>query len=139
GTEYEAAWSTDEKSGLEKAFCCLYATSRDYARLGRLWLNNGVWDSTEVIPSKQLQYMLEPLNVDYGPCPEACYAISFWIETYRGINFYYARGILGQYIIVIPDKNMLIVRTGKTRMEKTERFHPKDLYIYIDQALALAE
>lgn len=139
GGKYPAYWSLDKEDGLEKAYCCYYAVTRDFAKLGRLWLNNGMWDSTEVVNPSYFDLLTRPYVKDFGPCPEQCYGISFWLENYGGHDFYYARGILGQYIIMMPEQDLIIVRTGGKRMEKNERHHPTDLYAYIDQALRLKQ
>ncbi len=138
GASSEARWSSDRAdSGLVKGFCCLYATSRDFAKLGKLWLQEGQWDSTTVISKTGFQKLIQPPNAENSYCPDVCYGHSLWLENYNGKEFFYARGILGQYIIVIPEDDIIIVRTGHQRMEKNERYHPKDLYKYIDQAYRL--
>ena len=44
GMEYDATWSLDRKNnGVEKTFCCLNARARDFAKIGRLYLNKGDW------------------------------------------------------------------------------------------------
>ena len=48
---------------------------------------------------------------------------------------FYARGIQGQYIISIPEKDIVIVRLGHQRGPNLENYHPEDLYTYIDFAL----
>ena len=51
------------------------------------------------------------------------------------MDIFYARGILGQYIIVIPDRQIVIVRLGHDRGEKLPNHHPSDFFTYIDFAL----
>src|SRR5690606_4883547 len=48
GTDHDAYWSLDKENGDEKSFCCFYATSRDFARLGRLISNSGNWDGKQL-------------------------------------------------------------------------------------------
>ncbi len=52
------------------------------------------------VPDKQ------GMAVDY-------YGYQWWIYPMEGHRIFYARGILGQYILVIPEKNMVIVRLGE--------------------------
>ncbi|HEU4497485.1 MAG TPA: serine hydrolase [Flavobacterium sp.] len=49
GMEYDASWSTDRKTdGLEKTFCCINARARDFAKIGRLYLNKGNWNGNRL-------------------------------------------------------------------------------------------
>jgi hypothetical protein len=51
GMEFSASWSIDrKKNGLEKAFCCLNARARDFAKLGRLYLKMVIGTETHCIP-----------------------------------------------------------------------------------------
>ena len=47
------------------------------------------------------------------------------------------RGILGQYVFVIPDKIMVVVRLGHKRSTEKINDHPKDVYLFLDAALAM--
>jgi hypothetical protein len=58
GTESDAYWSLDKENGDEKSFCCIYGTSRDFARLGRLIKQNGVWNGQEIIPASYMKDFL---------------------------------------------------------------------------------
>lgn len=48
GMESDATWQTDAK-GTARAFCCLNATLKDFAKLGRLYLNNGNWNGKQIL------------------------------------------------------------------------------------------
>ncbi|UYZ64451.1 serine hydrolase domain-containing protein [Hymenobacter weizhouensis] len=51
GSEYDASWSLDSRRGnTEKAFCCLNARARDFAKLGRLYLRRGEWQGRQLVP-----------------------------------------------------------------------------------------
>ena len=51
GMEFPASWSIDSRtSATEKAFCCINARARDYAKFGRLYLNKGRWNGKQIIP-----------------------------------------------------------------------------------------
>ena len=118
GTEHEAYWSLDKENGDEKAFCCLYATARDFGKLGKLILQEGRWNNEQVVPK---WYMNEVCSVQQLTTEEGIknqrYGLHIW--TYLGEKkpIYYCRGIKGQYIISIPAENLVIVRLGLKRKD----------------------
>ena len=113
GMEYEATWSLDrKKDGLEKTFCCLNARARDFAKLGRLYLDNGDWNGTQIVPE---QWVKESTKSDTTGHNAPFYQYQWWLT--KNAEQFYAKGILGQYIFVDPHKNLIIVRLG----EKTSK------------------
>jgi CubicO group peptidase (beta-lactamase class C family) len=111
GTEYDASWSIDKKkNGMEKTFCCINAKARDFAKFGRLYLNNGSWDGQQVLPADWVNESTTPTKEE-GATPY--YKYQWWL-TKRG---YEANGLHGQYIYVCPAKNVVIVRLGKSEGE----------------------
>lgn len=136
GTSGQALWSLDAKGGMEKAYCCYYSTAIDFARFGMLVLNNGNFFGETVIDSNLIAQLKNPVvlnNGEYVPH----YGLHWWRIQYNGIESVYARGILGQYIMVIPEYNMVIVRLGKKRGDKDEFQQPADVYHYLDLAKSL--
>ena len=63
------------------------------------------------------------------------YGYQMWMTYYKDMDIFYARGILGQFIIVIPDRQIVIVRLGHQRGENLPNYHPSDFYTYVDFAL----
>lgn len=139
GMENDALWSTDKENGTEKAYCCINSNARDFAKIGKLYLHQGNWNGRQLIDSGYVKAsthpapLLDPVDnkrIDY-------YGYQWWlIPNYKGLEIFYARGILGQYIIVIPEKNLLVVRLGKKRGEKVGE-HLKEVYAFIDEAVRL--
>ncbi|MBX3238939.1 MAG: serine hydrolase [Chitinophagaceae bacterium] len=118
GAEHPALWSTDKKGGYEKAYCCFNSNARDFARLGQLMLDSGRINGTPLIDSAYYARSITPCNIpDDTGTPCNYYGYQWWIIPNEP-SIYYARGILGQYIICIPQKNMVIVRLGEKRDEK---------------------
>lgn len=115
GAEHPALWSLDKNNGVEKAFCCFNSNARDFARIGQMMLDSGKWKGHMVIDPSYFIQSISPCNIKTGdgiPCDY--YGYQWWIATpYPGV--FYARGILGQYIIVIPSKDVVIVRLGHKR------------------------
>jgi CubicO group peptidase (beta-lactamase class C family) len=148
--ESDAFWSLDKKNGDEKAFCCLYSTTRDFARIGKLLANHGKFNDKQVIPAAYFDDLVKnpPLETEEG-VPNTRYGLHIWTYNSFGHPVYYCRGIKGQYIIAIPDEKLVIVRTGHKRApditedilkEANTPFtqekigHPSDLFEYIRMA-----
>ena len=112
GTENDLLWSLDQENGMEKAFCCAYATTRDFAKFGQLILNYGKWNGKTIIDSTTLTELITPIS-EASPF----YGLQFWIYHDPQHPAIYARGILGQYIVAIPSLNVVMVRTGHKRQE----------------------
>ena len=136
--EKDAFWSLDHQDGYEKAYCCFNSNARDFARIGQLYLDSGRWDSVQVVPIDFVRESQVPApTLDDGGMNQR-YGYAWWIiPDYNGHKIVYARGILGQYIIIIPDSKLVVVRLGKKRELTTVNGHPTDLYWYIDAALGL--
>jgi len=108
GMEYNASWSLDNKNdGIEKTFCCLNARAIDFAKIGRLYLNKGNWNGTQIVSE---EWVNESTKVDTTNGGVKYYQNQWWILKEGAFE---AQGILGQFIYVNPDKNLIIVRLGK--------------------------
>jgi CubicO group peptidase (beta-lactamase class C family) len=140
GASKSAYWSLDHKNGVEKAYCCFNSNARDFARIGSLYMHQGNWHGQQIVPSDYVQQSVMPAAlIDEDNKPNTRYGYSWWMLDYKGMHIYYARGILGQYVVAIPDKQLLMVRLGHKRSKEKINDHPKDLYAYIDAALDLDE
>jgi len=117
GAEHPALWSTDKEGGHEKAYCCFNSNTRDFARIGQLMLDSGHWKGHEIITKDYFIKSVTPCMIP-DELGEPCnyYGYQWWIFP-ADEPIFYARGILGQYIIVIPSKKVVLVRLGKQRSE----------------------
>jgi len=140
GASRPALWSLDQQNGNEKAFCCFHSNARDFARIGQLMLQKGIWGNDTII-----NYDYYKASISLAPTlmlddtPNDLYGYQWWIIKYKGLYIYYARGIDGQYIINIPAKDLVVVRLGRVRNETKKNGHPEDFYIYTDAALSLVK
>tara|TARA_Y100000385_G_scaffold30489_2_gene28751 strand:+ start:1780 stop:2928 length:1149 start_codon:yes stop_codon:yes gene_type:complete len=138
GAKHPALWNTDKKEGDEKAFCCINSNARDFARIGKLYMNNGNWNGIQIIDSS---YALQATSaadlLDKDGNKNLNYGYQFWITNYKDLDIYYARGLWGQYVICIPDKDMIIVRLGRKYGKSLEDGHYEDFYQFIDAALEM--
>lgn len=113
----DAIWTSDNK-GNDKVFCCLGATARDYAKFGRLYLNNGYWNGEEVVPQ---QWVEKSISRDTTNGSGFAYNYNWHIGE-KAYGDYMADGMYKQNIYVYPKKNVIIVllvnRDNKVRAER---------------------
>jgi len=89
-----------------------WATVRDWAKFGLLYLKKGNWNGEQLFTKEWVNYITKPTNNSNG-----IYGAQFWLNTNGGFkdvpkNMYYADGYQGQRVYVLPDQEMVIVRFG---------------------------
>lgn len=129
GMEQDALWQLDsEESGMEKAYCCIASNARDFARFGKLYKDYGKWKGSQVLDSA---YVVRSIHPRFEETPH--YGYGFWLENLNGKQVFYMRGILGQYVIVIPEDDLIITRLGHQVGDKPEgQEHSDDFYKYLE-------
>ncbi|HLA54683.1 MAG TPA: serine hydrolase [Flavobacterium sp.] len=129
GFENNALWQTDHENGIVKAYCCIASNARDFARLGKLYKQYGKWNNRQILDSAFVAKSIVPRFPD---SPE--YGYGFWLSDYKGKKIFYMRGHLGQYVIVIPEDELIIVRLGNRPIRSTTGSpHSDDFFMYIDE------
>lgn len=117
GAETSARWMLDHPQGMEKSAVGLYATARDYARLGQLVLQGGQWKGEQLIPADYLQQSTRPQAEEF-------YGYQFWVYppaknengfVYRPHAAIVMEGVQGQFIYVIPELNAVILTFGQAK------------------------
>lgn len=138
GCEHDAYWGKDRSDGDFRGFCCLYATARDFGRIGQLYLDSGMWNGEQLIPREYWQASITPAKLmDHGK-PNDRYGYFWWLAEVDGKPIQYCRGFHGEYVVVIPDERLVFVRTGMKREEVNETGHPTDVFKWIAIARELA-
>ena len=129
GAENEALWQTDHKGGIVKAYCCFASNARDFARFGKLYKQHGKWNGVQLLDSTFIAKSTVPR---FSASPE--YGYGFWTCQYKDKKIFYMRGHLGQYVIVIPQDDLIIVRLGNQHQASTKGSpHSDDFFAYIDE------
>lgn len=131
GMEYDGLWNIDsDTNGLEKTFCCIAARARDYAKIGRLYLNKGYWNGKQLLSHSWIE---KSTQIDTTVGSDQYYQYGWWLST-READAYAATGHLGQYIYINPRTNTIIVRLGKGN---GKFYHEKwlELFKYISDYL----
>jgi len=102
----------------------MYATARDWARFGLLYLRDGVWDGERILPEGWVEYSTTPTLTN---SPGVSYGAQFWLNAEsppgsgeRWLPFlpedaFACRGYAGQFVIVIPSRDLVVVRLGHSR------------------------
>ncbi len=94
------------------AYCCFNSNALDFARFGKLMLHQGNWNGTQLLDSSFVQLATSPALAD-------CYGYSFWLDNSFKTKVFYQWGILGQYVITIPEYNLVVVRLGNHDLGET--------------------
>lgn len=131
GCENSALWQVDsDDHDLVKAYCCIASNAKDFARFGKLYKDHGKWNGVQVLDSAFVAKSLKPR---FPASPQ--YGYGFWLKEHLGKTFFMMRGHLGQYVIVQPEDNVIIVRLGHQKSPDSAigRF-TKDISIYIEEA-----
>lgn len=136
GMNDEALWQLDsESSGMEKAYCCISSNARNFAKFGKLLINDGEWNDRQLLDSSFVATASQP-RFEETPY----YGYGFWLSDYKNKDIYYMRGVLGQYVIIIPEDDLIIVRLGRELIRGTgDDKHYEDFYMYIDEAYKMLD
>lgn len=130
GMEQNAKWTTDDL-GIEKSFCCIHSNARDFAKIGYLLLNKGKFENIPLINENFVDQMITPTEHSNGT-----YGLGLRINYDTKIHHYYMHGLNGQYVIIVPEYDMIIVRLGNEESpEKDFKNRPKEIEFYINEAL----
>lgn len=110
GTEHPMRWALDsERYRQAKSFCCLDATARDFARLGRVWMSGGYYHGEAIIPEAWMQ---EVRQATLAQGAAVNYKYQFWQAPHR-YHCFLAAGMFGQMVFMCPDKDLMIIRLGE--------------------------
>jgi CubicO group peptidase (beta-lactamase class C family) len=96
-------WPSD-REGVTRGGFDLYIRPRDAAKFGYLFLNNGTWDGTQIISH---DYVNMSSSTYTTLEPDTGYGYQWW--TNPALDYYYAAGLYGQYIFVVPEQDLLVV------------------------------
>ncbi|MGI9350300.1 MAG: serine hydrolase domain-containing protein [Rhizobiaceae bacterium] len=141
GFEERPYYITDSE-GNAFALGGLNVTTRDYARFGQMYLDNGKWQGRQIVPAgwvvtstlKSAPEAAKPDHYDYG--------YQWWIpwKSVENGGDFLARGIYGQYIYINPRTRTVIVRNGANRKFREILVDDRNAgHIHVDMFRAIAE
>lgn len=107
-------WRDGEGNTL--TYCCIDMTTRDTARLAKLFLQGGVWDGEVLLEPELLDALRTP-----GQGENPSYGLQFWLNASGGEpdwptiprNLYYGRGHDKQLLMVLPDQELAVIRHSR--------------------------
>jgi len=131
GSENETLWQVDSKEhDLVKAYCCIASNAKDFARFGKLYKDHGKWKGEQLLDSA---FVAKSITPRFAESPQ--YGYGFWMQKRNGKSFFMMRGHLGQYVIVEPEDNIIIVRLGHQKSpDAANQIFSDDISIYIEEA-----
>mgnify|MGYP003327519525 FL=1 len=135
GAENTALWQLDsDEYGMEKAYCCIASTARDFARFGKLYINKGMWGDQVILDSSFVELATKPV---FEKSPY--YGYGWWLYNYEGEKVFTMNGHRGQFVISFPEENIIIVRQGDYNERGRVSNGEGDLYKYISEGYKLAK
>ena len=87
-------------------------SARDFARFGLLYLRDGVWEGRRLLPESWVDYARRPTFQQAGVDSNR-YGAHWWLD-FAGPGSFSANGYEGQYTLIAPGRDLIIVRHGAT-------------------------
>lgn len=116
GMENAGVWTVDhEDGGLEKTWCCLAASARDYLKIGRLYLSNGKWGGHRLVSENWIEKSTAPLSnptLQPDTTKDYVYHYNWWAYPKRKVFVAVGKG--GQYMYIKPEEQIIVLRLGKS-------------------------
>lgn len=135
GAQQPAIWQVDDpENRMVKSYCCVGSNALDFARFGKLYKQHGQWNGQQLLDST---FVATSVKARFAESPE--YGYGFWLSDHLGKEIFVMRGILGQYVITIPEDDLIIVRLGHQRLPKADRPFGEDFYVYVEEAYKMLE
>jgi len=118
----QSAVMESDASGTFVGSSFMYATARDWARFGLLYLRDGVWSGQRILPEGWVAFARKPTP----DAPDQTYGAHFWLRVPKEFHcgngtdalppdVFHAIGYEGQFVTIIPSRKLVLVRLGLTR------------------------
>jgi CubicO group peptidase (beta-lactamase class C family) len=100
----------------------MYATPRDWAKIGLLYMQDGLWNGEQILPEGWVDYSLTPAE----STAQGNYGAQIWLNAGSAVdpadrpmpqfpaNMFYLSGFEGQNVVMLPDQELIVVRMGVT-------------------------
>ncbi len=134
-SENEALWQIDShENDMVKAYCCIAANAKDFARFGRLYKDYGKWNGRQILDSAFVAKSIQPR---FKESPK--YGYGWWLRKTEDKSFFMMEGHLGQFVVVEPRDNIMVVRLGQAKEYFGTDPYNGDITTYIEEAYKMIE
>ena len=116
----KVVWYADS-TGLQSGGMSALWRSRDILKVGELYLRRGRWGRRQLIPSAYIAESVKLQNTGEFYGETARYGYMWWIASVAGHDAFYARGYGGQYLMVIPDADLVVLCTSDWKQPEYPR------------------
>ncbi len=136
GCENATLWQVDsEEHDLVKAYCCIASNAKDFARFGKFYKDHGKWNGKQLLDSA---FVAKSIIPRFAESPQ--YGYGWWLKNINGKDFFMMRGHLGQYVIVQPEDNVIVVRLGHQKSPDAGiGAFSNDITLYVEEAYKMLE
>ena len=134
--DMKSAFIETDESGLLIGSSYGYATPRDWAKFGLLYLHDGIWNGKRILPEGWIDFTKTQV-----PDSKGKYGAHFWLNQNGSqypdapFDMYNADGFLGQYVFVIPSHDVVIVRMGTGKAGFDENTFLKSILASIPKSI----
>ena len=129
-SENEALWQIDSESNdMVKAYCCIATNAKDFARFGKLYKDHGKWNGKQVLDSTFVAKSIQPRFKE-----SPLYGYGWWLRKTEDKSFFMMEGHLGQFVVVEPNDNLIVVRLGHKKNYFGNDPYNGDISAYIEEA-----
>jgi CubicO group peptidase (beta-lactamase class C family) len=110
----------------------LYLSTRHMAKIGFLYLNRGLWDGKRIVSADWID---ESTRIQVSAGREYAYGYQWWIRPVTGCHSFRAWGRNGQFIVIVPDLDLVVVVTSRTRLPGKPSAHYAPLFDIVAEAV----
>ena len=102
-------------------------------------MHQGNWNGAQLLDSNYVMSSIVPYHCTETDCtPNHTYGYAWWLTEYKGMSVFYMQGMLGQFVICVPDKKLIISKLSrKRRINKGTNHYPIDVANCIEAALTM--
>ncbi|MEI5906596.1 serine hydrolase [Bacillus spongiae] len=107
----DVEWPVDQ-SGTSYGGTGIMMKPRDIAKIGYLYLRNGRWEDKQIFPKGWVDESTKPYGDTNQNFDGDKYGYFLWLKSILGFNTFRGMGLYGQYMVIVPDLNLVVVQTS---------------------------